>query len=110
MMTSEQGSSMPEPGEIVVCTVREITSHGIYVNLDQYGGMNGFLHVSEISTGWVRKIERGAKPQQRLGLQGISAGKEREEIKLSLRTGTKEGRRRKGIGGKRGGGGPGVMN
>ena len=47
MMTSEQGSSMPEPGEIVVCTVREITSHGIYVNLDQYGGMNGFLHVSE---------------------------------------------------------------
>src|SRR6266851_906551 len=71
MMTSEQGSSMPEPGEIVVCTVRELTSHGIYVNLDQYGGMNGFLHVSEISTGWVRNIERVAKPQQRLVLKVI---------------------------------------
>jgi len=64
MMTSEQGSSMPEPGEIVVCTVREITSHGIYVNLDQYGGMNGFLHVSEISTGWVRNI-RGSPSRSR---------------------------------------------
>src|SRR5207253_6064716 len=85
MMTSEQGSSMPEPGEIVICTVREITSHGIYVNLDQYGGMNGFLHVSEISTGWVRNIERVAKPQQRLVLKVIRADRTRKEIDLSLR-------------------------
>src|SRR5207247_2280919 len=92
MMTSEQGSSMPEPGEIVVCTVREITSHGIYVNLDQYGGMNGFLHVSEISTGWVRHIERGAKPKQRLVLHVIRAGRTRKQVGLALSQVTKGGR------------------
>src|SRR2546422_10652389 len=91
MMTSEQGSSMPEPGEIVVCTVREITSHGIYVNLDQYGGMNGLLHVSEISTGWGRDIGRGAKPQQRLGLQGHSARKDRKGENPLSQTGKEEG-------------------
>jgi len=101
MMTSEQGSSMPEPGEIVVCTVREITSHGIYVNLDQYGGMNGFLHVSEISTGWVRNIERVAKPQQRLVLKVIRADRTRKEIDLSLRQVTNEERRAKVIEWKR---------
>src|SRR5213594_2628753 len=102
MMTSEQGSSMPEPGEIVVCTVREITSHGIYVNLDQYGGMNGFLHVSEISTGWVRNIERVAKPQQRLVLKVIRADRTRKEIDLSLRQVTNEERRAKVIEWKKG--------
>src|SRR5712692_3202364 len=101
MMTSEQGSSMPEPGEIVVCTVRELTSHGIYVNLDQYGGMNGFLHVSEISTGWVRNIERVAKPQQRLVLKVIRADRTRKEIDLSLRQVTNEERRAKVIEWKR---------
>src|SRR5271157_5823492 len=92
---------MPEPGEIVICTVREITSHGIYVNLDQYGGMNGFLHVSEISTGWVRNIERVAKPQQRLVLKVIRADRVRREIDLSLRQVTNEERRAKVIEWKR---------
>ncbi len=92
---------MPDPGEIVVCTVREITSHGIYVNLDQYGGTNGFLHVSEISTGWVRNIERVAKPQQKLVLKVIRADRTRKEIDLSLRQVTNEERRAKVIEWKR---------
>jgi translation initiation factor 2 subunit 1 len=92
---------MPEPGEIVICTVREITSHGIYVNLDQYEGMNGFLHVSEISTGWVRNIERVAKVQQKLVLKVIRANKLRKEIDLSLRQVTNEERRAKVIEWKR---------
>ncbi len=92
---------MPEPGEIVVCTVREITSHGIYVNLDQYGGMNGFLHVSEISTGWVRNIERVAKVSQRLVLKVVRADRVRREIDLSLRQVTNEERRAKVIEWKR---------
>jgi len=92
---------LPEPGEIVICTVREITSHGIYVNLDQYGGMNGFLHVSEISTGWVRNIERVAKVQQKLVLKVIRANKARQEIDLSLRQVTNEERRAKVIEWKR---------
>ncbi|MDV3244611.1 MAG: translation initiation factor IF-2 subunit alpha [Nitrososphaerales archaeon] len=98
-MLSEKG--MPEPGEIVVCTVREITSHGIYLNLDQYGAMNGFLHVSEISTGWVRNIDRVAKPQQKLILKVIRANRQRQEIDLSLRQVTNEERRAKGIEWKR---------
>jgi translation initiation factor 2 subunit 1 len=92
---------MPESGEVVVCTVREITSHGIYVNLDQYDGMNGFLHVSEITTGWVRNIERVAKVSQKLVLKVIRANKARREIDLSLRQVTNEERRAKTIEWKR---------
>jgi translation initiation factor 2 subunit 1 len=98
-MSVENG--MPEAGEIVICTVREITSHGVYVNLDQYEGMNGFLHVSEISTGWVRNIERVAKVQQKLVLKVIRANRMRKEIDLSLRQVTNEERRAKVIEWKR---------
>lgn len=85
----------------MICTVREITPHGIYVNLDQYDGMNGFLHISEISTGWVRSIEKVAKPQQKLVLKVIRADRTRNEIDLSLRQVTNEERRSKVIEWKR---------
>lgn len=97
---SKEGD-LPEGGEIVICTVKEITSHGIYVSLDQYQGMNGFLHVSEISTGWVRNIERVAKVQQKLVLKVIRANRQRREIDLSLRQVTNEERRAKVIEWKR---------
>lgn len=92
---------LPDSGEIVVCTVREITSHGIYVNLDQYDGTNGFLHVSEISTGWVRNIDRVAKVSQKLILKVIRVNRARREIDLSLRQVTNEERRAKVIEWKR---------
>ena len=92
---------LPEPGEVVVCTVREITSHGIYVNLDQYDGTNGFLHVSEISTGWVRNIDRVAKVSQKLVLKVIRINRARREIDLSLRQVTNEERRARVIEWKR---------
>ena len=98
-MSSEK--PLPEAGEVVVCTVREITSHGIYVNLDQYDGTNGFLHVSEISTGWVRNIDRVAKVSQKLILKVIRINRARREIDLSLRQVTNEERRQKVIEWKR---------
>jgi translation initiation factor 2 subunit 1 len=98
-MTTER--PLPDAGEVVVCTVREITSHGIYVNLDQYDGTNGFLHVSEISTGWVRNIDRVAKVSQKLILKVIRVNRARREIDLSLRQVTNEERRAKVIEWKR---------
>ena len=70
-----ENNELPERGDIVLCTVREITSHGIYVDLDEYNGMNGFLHISEISTGWVRNIDRVAKVGQKLVLKVVRAEK-----------------------------------
>src|ERR1700688_1121070 len=90
-----EASGLPDRGEIVLCTVREITPHGIYVDLDEYNSMNGFLHISEISTGWVRNIERVAKPQQKLVLKVIRAEKSRREVDLSLRQVTNEEKRNK---------------
>jgi translation initiation factor 2 subunit 1 len=90
-----EASELPDRGEIVLCTVREITPHGIYVDLDEYNHMNGFLHISEISTGWVRNIDRVAKVDQKLVLKVIRAERSRREVDLSLRQVTNEEKRNK---------------
>jgi len=86
---------MPEDGELVLATVREITAHGAYVTLDEYGKLPAFLHISEIATGWVRDIERYAKPGQKIVLKVIRINRGRKEIDLSLRQVSGEERRDK---------------
>ncbi len=76
---------MPDEGELVLATVTEISPHGVYVTLDEYGKFPAFLHISEIATGWVRDIERYAKPGQKIVLKVIRINKMRKEIDLSLR-------------------------
>lgn len=91
----EVASHLPEEGELVLATVTSITPYGVYVTLDEYEDMNGFLHISEISTGWVKNIERYVRVGQKIVLKVIRVSKQRKEIDLSLRQVTGEERREK---------------
>lgn len=86
---------MPDEGELVMASVNEITPHGAYVSLDEYNKLPAFLHISEIATGWVRDIERYAKPGQKIVLKVIRINRTRKEIDLSLRQVSGEERKAK---------------
>ena len=49
---------LPEIGEIVIATIKKTGDHGAYVSLDEYDNIQGFLHISEIAPGWVRKVTK----------------------------------------------------
>jgi len=86
---------MPESGELVVATIKEVTGHGAYVSLDEYKNMTAFLHISEIATGWIRNIERYVKPKQKTVLKVIRVDKTRVEVDLSLKQVSGEERKSK---------------
>lgn len=90
-----QAQQMPDEGELVIASVNEITAHGVYVSLDEYNKLPAFLHISEIATGWVRDIERYAKPGQKIVLKVIRVNRGRKEIDLSLRQVSGEERKSK---------------
>lgn len=84
------GPNLPEVGEVVIASVVQLTPYGAYVTLDEYAGQRGFLHNSEVTTGWVRHIDRFIKEDTKVVLKVIRIDKQRNEVDLSLRQVTSE--------------------
>ncbi|MBD3260683.1 MAG: translation initiation factor IF-2 subunit alpha [Candidatus Altiarchaeales archaeon] len=75
----------PEEGELIIGTVSEIFGQGAFINLDEYKGKRGMLHISEISLKWVRNIRDYVKEGQKVVLQVLNVREDRGHIDLSLR-------------------------
>ena len=93
-MTTET-QELPEVGEIVIATVKKTGDHGAYVSLDEYDNIQGFLHISEIAPGWVRKVTKFVKEGDKKVLLLKKIQEDRAEIDLSLKQISKEQRKKK---------------
>jgi translation initiation factor 2 subunit 1 len=78
----------PETGDLVMATVETVTDFGAYVKLDEYG-KRGLLHVSEISSSWIRNIRDFVREGQKLVLKVLRVDPEKQHVDLSLRRVTK---------------------
>lgn len=84
----------PEPGDLVIASVKKITDYGAYVTLDEYG-KEGLLHVSEVASGWVRNIRDFVREGQKTVLKVLRVNTEKGHVDLSLRRVSRHERREK---------------
>ena len=78
----------PEAGDLVIATVQSVADYGAYAKLDEYD-KQGLLHVSEISSSWIRNIRDFVREGQKLVLKVLKVDVEKRHIDLSLRRVTK---------------------
>ncbi|MCD6445238.1 translation initiation factor IF-2 subunit alpha [Candidatus Bathyarchaeota archaeon] len=84
-------SEWPEVGDLVIATVKKVTDYGAYVWLDEYD-KEGLLHISEISSSWIRNIRNFVREGQKVILKVLRVDEEKGHIDLSLRRVTKRER------------------
>lgn len=91
----------PEIGECVVATVREIAPHGVYVQLDEYKEKEGYIHIGELSTTWVKNIRDFVREKQKIVTRVMRIDQTKGHIDLTLKRVTDQARRQKIYGWKR---------
>jgi len=75
----------PEIGDLVVCSVQNVKNFGAFVTLDEYENKEGFIHVRDVATGWVKYIRDHVREGQKIVCKVLGVDRERGHIDLSLK-------------------------
>lgn len=77
--------TLPEPWELVIATITRVVPYGAYGTLDEYNNVEGLLHISELSTRWVKNIKDHVREGQKTVLKVLRVDPNKLHIDLSLR-------------------------
>ncbi len=78
-------SEWPEIDELVMCTVTKVFAQGAFVKLDEYQDKEGMVHISEVTSGWVKNIRDHIRERQKIVCKVLDVDKRKGHIDLSLR-------------------------
>ena len=92
-MSKQEILNTPEEGELVVVTVKSVKQNGVYVDFDEYAGLEGFIFIGEVASGWVKNIRAFVRDGQRLICKVMRTRKDGSSLELSLKSVSEERRR-----------------
>lgn len=75
----------PDKGELVIGTVIKAKGFGAFIQLEEYPDKEGFIHIKEVSSGWVKNIRNYAREKQRVVCQVLDIDTSKNHIDLSLK-------------------------
>ncbi|MFX1377560.1 MAG: translation initiation factor IF-2 subunit alpha [Promethearchaeota archaeon] len=84
-------TNFPREGEFVVAKVTEVQNQYVYVDLIDFDGLDhedyarGMIHISEISSRWIKNIRNYVRIGQRVVLRVLRVDAEKGHVDLSLR-------------------------
>jgi translation initiation factor 2 subunit 1 len=83
----------PTPDDYAIAVATKVAPYGAYVHLPEYGNKEGFIHISEISSTWVRNIRNHIHENQRVVVKVLKVDEEKMHIDCSLRRVSNESKR-----------------
>lgn len=75
----------PEEGELIVGTVIKVQNFGAFISLDEYPNKEGFVHIAEVATGWVKRIRNHIKEKQKVVCKVLRVDEAKNHVDLSLK-------------------------
>jgi translation initiation factor 2 subunit 1 len=78
-------SGWPEPGELVVGKVDEITDFGVFVDLEEYEDKRGLAHISEVASGWIKNVRDHVREGQTVVAKVLEVDEGSQQIDLSIK-------------------------
>jgi translation initiation factor 2 subunit 1 len=85
----------PLTDEFAIAVATKVANYGAYVILPEFGDKEGFIHISEISSTWVRNIRNHIQENQRVVVKVLKVDTEKMHIDCSLRRVSNETKRTK---------------
>lgn len=79
-----ESSELPEIGEVVVVKIKRVLDYGVFVDLLEFNNRQGFVHISEIASRWVKNIRNHVKENQVRAAQVLAINTQKNQIDLSL--------------------------
>ena len=76
---------LPRLYELVIGTVEEIEDHGAFVTLDEYGGIEAYVPLNEVSHSWFKSIREVIKVGQKRVFKVIRVDPRRGLVDVSLK-------------------------
>lgn len=76
---------LPVENDLVMCTVTKVFSHGAFARLDEYIEKDGFIHVSEVASTWIKNIRDFVKEGQKTVAKVLHVDRAKGHIDLSIR-------------------------
>jgi translation initiation factor 2 subunit 1 len=75
----------PDEGELVVGKVDDIEDFGVFVDLEEYQGKRGLVHVSEVASGWIKNVRDHVNEDQTVVAKVLDVDEDSQQIDLSLK-------------------------
>ena len=76
---------MPEDSEIVLCSVKKVSYHSVFLTLDEYENVEGMMHISEIAPGRIRTIGDYVNVGKKVVCKVLKVRPNTNHVDLSLR-------------------------
>jgi len=76
---------LPRPLELVVGTVVKVEDHGAYVTLDEYGGLEAYVPLNEVSHSWFKSTREVLKVGQKRVFKVVRVDPRHGHVDVSLK-------------------------